>query len=135
MNTLTREEREEREEAIDILISNGIFNEKAINEHNKASEFYIKHLIEGWDICDIDRMAHLNTLFGYDIGADNAMKIDWWLWDTDVNDIKDEYPMGYDTLELEYKDKEFVQHCVEKLGLDLSFDKWRTEDFDCYEYY
>lgn len=135
MNTLTREEREEREEAIDILISNGIFNEKTIKEHNKASEFYIKHLIEGWDICDIDRMAHLNTLFGYDIDADNAMKIDEWLWDTEVNDIKDEYPMGYDTLELEYKDKELVQHCVEKLGLDLSFDKWRTEDFKCYEYY
>lgn len=135
MNIFIREEREEREEAIDILIGNGIFDEKTIKEHNKASEFYIKHLIEGWDICDIDRMAHLNTLFGYDIGADNAMKIDWWLWDTDVNDIKDEYPMGYDTLELEYKNKEFVQHCVEKLGLDLSFDKWRTEDFKYYEYY
>lgn len=124
-----------RQEAIDILIDNKFFDEKTINEYNKASEFYIKHLMEGWDTCDIDRMAHLNTLFGYDIGVDNAIKIDWWLWDTEVNDIKDEYPMGYDTLELNYKDKEFVQHCVEKLGLDLSFDKWRTEDFKCYEYY
>ena len=34
MNTLTREEREEREEAIDVLISNGIFNEKTINTWN-----------------------------------------------------------------------------------------------------
>ena len=56
MNTLTREE------AINTLISNKIFDEKTINEHNKASEFYIKHLIEGWDVCDIDRMAHLNTI-------------------------------------------------------------------------
>lgn len=135
MNTLTREEREEREEAIDILISNGIFNEKAINEHNKASEFYIKHLIEGWDICDIDRMANLNTLFGYDIGANNAIEIDIWFWDTTENDITDEYPMGLDSLELGYKDKELVRHCVEKLGLDISFDKWRTKEIEHYEYY
>lgn len=129
MNTLTREE------AIDILIGNEIFDEETINKYNKASEFYIERLMEGWDVCDIDRMAHLNTLFGYDIDIDNAMKIDGWLWDTEVNDIKDEYPMGYDTLELNYKDKEFVQHCVEKLGLNLSFDKWRTKEIDCYEYY
>ena len=135
MNTLTREEREEREEAIDILIDNGIFDKKTIKEHNKASEFYIKHLIEGWDIYDIDRMAHLNTLFGYDIGADNAMKIDEWLWDTGINDIKDEYPMGYDTLELSYKDKPFLKRVALDIGADVTFDKWKMEDFKCYEYY
>ena len=59
MNTITREE------AIDILVGNEIFDEKDINNHEKATEFYIKHLMEGFDICDIDRMAHLNTLFGY----------------------------------------------------------------------
>lgn len=65
MNKLTRQK------AIDILLDNDIFDEKIINNHEKATEFYIKHLMEGWDICDIDRMAHLNTLFGYDIGVDN----------------------------------------------------------------
>jgi hypothetical protein len=43
--------------------------------------------------------------------------------------------MGFETLELRYQDKELVQHCVDKLGLNLSFDKWITEDFEWYEYY
>lgn len=124
-----------RDEAICTLLGNDIFTEEDIKNHEKASEFYIKHLMEGWDICDIDRMAHLNTLFGYDIGEENASAIDSWLWDTTENDITDDYPMGFETLELKHTDKELVQHCVEKLGLDVSFDKWRTEDFKWYEYY
>ena len=127
MNTLTKEE------AIDTLISNKIFDEKTINEHNKASEFYIKHLIEGWDICDIDRMAHLNTLFGYDIGADNWSKIDSELWGNEK--YWDNYGCGVEILELTYTDKGFIQNVCKEIGLDLSFDKWRTEDFNCYEYY
>lgn len=133
MNTLTREEREEREEAIDILIDNGIFNKKTIKEHNKASEFYIKHLIEGWDICDIDRMAHLNTLFGYDIGVDNFSKLDSELWSNEK--YWDETGCGVEIMELNYTDKKFLQDVCKELGLNLSFDKWRTEDFKCYEYY
>lgn len=127
MNTLTKEE------AIDTLISNKIFDEKTINEHNKASEFYIKHLIEGWDICDIDRMAHLNTLFGYDIGADNWSKIDSELWGNEK--YWDNYGCGVEILELTYTDKGFIQNVCKEIGFDLSFDKWRTEDFNCYEYY
>ena len=127
MNTLTREE------AIDTLISNKIFDEKTINEHNKASEFYIKHLIEGWDICDIDRMAHLNTLFGYDIGVDNWSKIDSELWGNEK--YWNNYGCGVEILELTYTDKGFIQNVCKEIGLDLSFDKWRTEDFNCYEYY
>lgn len=127
MNTLTREE------AIDTLISNKIFDEKTINEHNKASEFYIKHLIEGWDICDIDRMAHLNTLFGYDIGADNWSKIDSELWGNEK--YWDNYGCGVEILELTYTNKGFIQNVCKEIGFDLSFDKWRTEDFNCYEYY
>lgn len=127
MNTLTREE------AIDILIGNEIFDEETINEHNKASEFYIKHLMEGWDICDIDRMAHLNTLFGYDIGVDNWSKIDSELWCN--KKYQDETGCGIEIMELSYKDKEFIRNVCKELCLDLSFDKWRTEDFKCYEYY
>ena len=127
MNILTKEE------AIDTLISNKIFDEKTINEHNKASEFYIKHLIEGWDICDIDRMAHLNTLFGYDIGADNWSKIDSELWGNEK--YWDNYGCGVEILELTYTDKGFIQNVCKEIGFDLSFDKWRTEDFNCYEYY
>ena len=129
MNAITREE------AIDYLIENNIFDEEDINDHEEGAEFYIKHFIEGWDVSDIDRMANLNTLFGYDIGANNAIEIDIWFWDTTENDITDEYPMGLDSLELGYKDKELVRHCVEKLGLNISFDKWRTKEIEHYEYY
>ena len=129
MNTLTRT----REEAIDILIENEIFDKETINEHNKASEFYIKHLMEGWDICDIDRMAHLNTLFGYDIGVYNWSEIDSELWGNEK--YQDETGCGVEIMELSYKDKEFIRNVCKEIGLDLSFDKWRTEDFNCYEYY
>lgn len=127
MKTLTKQE------AIDVLIGNEIFYEETISEHNKASEFYIKHLMEGWDICDIDRMAHLNTLFGYDIGVDNWDKIDSELWCNEK--YWDDTGCGVEIMELEYTDKEFIQKVCNELGLDLSFDKWRTEDFKCYEYY
>lgn len=127
MNTLTREE------AIDILIGNEIFDEETINEHNKASEFYIKHLMEGWDICDIDRMAHLNTLFGYDIGVDNWSKIDSELWCN--KKYQDETGCGIEIMELSYKDKPFLKKVALDIGVDVNFDKWRTEDFNCYEYY
>lgn len=127
MKTLTRQE------AIDVLIGNEIFYEETISEHNKASEFYIKHLMEGWDICDIDRMAHLNTLFGYDIGVDNWSKIDSELWCN--KKYWDDTGCGVEIMELGYTDKEFVQKVCNELGLDLCFDKWRTEDFKCYEYY
>lgn len=135
MNSIRIEEcKNNRNNAIIYLIENNLFLESEIK--TPAMKFYIKTLTEGTDcLTDIDRYAHLNMLFGYDIGFKNAMKIDNWLWDTNINDIKDRYPMGYETLELNYKDKKLVQHCVEKLGLDLSFDKWRTEDFKCYEYY
>ena len=96
MNTITREE------AIDILVGNEIFDEKDINNHEKATEFYIKHLMEGFDICDIDRMAHLNTLFGYDIGVDNWSKFDSELWGNEI--YWDKYGCGVEILELTYKD-------------------------------
>ena len=127
MNKLTRQE------AIYILISINIFTEQNIKDHEKASEFYINHLMEGWDICDIDRMAHLNTLFGYDIGADNWSKIDSELWGNEK--YWDDYGCGVEIMELTYKDKDFIIQVCRDLNLNLSFDKWRTEDFKWYEYY
>lgn len=122
-----------REEVIDTLIDNGIFDEKTIKEHSKASEFYIKHLMEGWDICDIDRMAHLNTLFGYDIGVDNWQKFDSELWGNEL--YWDDYGYGVEIMELTYKDKPFLKRVALDIGADVSFDKWKMEDFKCYEYY
>lgn len=124
MNRLTREE------AINYLMRSNIFNKEDINNHEKASEFYIKHLMEGWDICDIDRMAHLNTLFGYDIGVDNWSKFDSELWGN-----WGDCGCGVEILELTYKDKPFLKKVAHDIGVDVNFDKWRAEDFKCYEYY
>lgn len=133
MNSIKIEECENsRNNVINYLIENNLFFESEVE--TPAMEFYIKALIEGTDcLTDIDRYAHLNTLFGYDIGFKNAMKIDNYLWGN--SEILVKYPLGFETLELTYTDKKLVQHCTEKLNLDLSFDKWRTEDFKCYEYY
>lgn len=122
-----------RQEAIDVLVGNDIFDEKIINNHEKASEFYIKHLMEGWDVCDIDRMAHLNTLFGYDIGVDNWSKFDSELWENEL--YWDDYGCGVEIMELTYKDKPFLEKVAHDIDVDVSFDKWRTEDFKWYEYY
>lgn len=127
MNTITREE------AIDILVGNEIFDEESINEHSKATEFYIKHLMEGFDIRDIDEMAQLNTLFGYDIGIDNWSKISSELWGNKI--YWDKYGCGVEILELDSKDKELLQKVCKDLNLNLSFDKWRTENIKWYEYY
>lgn len=123
-----------REQAIITLVDNNIFYESDIG--TIAMEFYIRNLTENTNnIYDIDRYAHLNTLFGYDIGFHNAMEIDYWLWDTDINTIADEYPFGLDALDLTYKDKRLAQKAVKERHLDVYFDKWRTEDFDVYEYF
>lgn len=115
-----------REQAIFTLIYKDIFDESDIG--TIAMEFYIRNLTENTNnIYDIDRYAHLNTLFGYDIGFHNAMEIDYWLWDRD--------PFGLDVLDLSYKDKLLVRKAVEEKHLDVYFDKWRTEDFDVYEYF
>lgn len=127
MNKLTKQE------AINTLISNNIFTEQNIRDQEKATEFYIKHLMEGWDICDIDRMAHLNTLFGYDIGVDDWSKIDSELWGNEK--YWDDHGCGIEIMELTYKDKDFIIQVCRDLNLNLSFDKWKTEDFEWYEYY
>lgn len=122
-----------RQEVINCLIRSNIFDEEDINNHEKATEFYIKHLMEGWDVCDVDRMAYLNTLFGYDIGVDNWSKLDSEFWGNEK--YWDDTGCGVEIMELDYTDKEFLQKVCKELNLDLSFDKWKDEDFKYYEYY
>ena len=122
-----------RQEAIDYLVRCEIFDEEDINTHEKGTEFYIKHLMEGFDIGDIDGMAQLNTLFGYDIGIDNWSKISSELWCN--KKYWDDYECGIEIVELDYKDKELLQNVCKELSLDLSFDKWRTKEIEYYEYY
>lgn len=120
-----------REQAIEYLVFEDIFSRKDIG--TDPMEFYIETLMETpidnpWDI---DRYCHLNTLFGYDIGHEAAMDINTWLWDPDINKMG----LDIDIFDITYKDKELLEKCNEALELGLSFDKWRTEDFNYYEYF
>lgn len=118
-----------RESAINYLLKNNVFT--VGSEGTPAMEFYIKNLMESTDsIYDIDCYAHLNTLFGYDIGFNNAMKIDMWLYNPDLNEMD----LELCTLEITYKDKKLIEKYCLQCGMNLSFDKWRTEDFDVYQY-
>lgn len=122
-----------REQAIITLVDNDIFYDSDVG--TPAMEFYISNLMENTDnIYDIDRYAHLNTLFGYDIGFTTAMKIGSWLW---APDKEERHPECFDILDLTYhlETKELLKECSEELKLSLSFDKWRTEDFKVYEYF
>lgn len=113
-----------REQAIDTLITNDIFYKSSIEEKTPATEFYIRGLMEGDDIFDIDRYAWINTLFGYDIGKENAEAIDRYLYERDD-----------EILELKHTDRNKVEAIVKELGLNLSFSKWRTSNPKCYEYF
>lgn len=121
-----------REQAIEYLVFESIFSYEDIG--TDPMEFYIETLVNtpidnAWDV---DRYAHLNTLFGYDIGYKAAMEINAWLYGSEIS--PGEY-RDIETFDITYKDKELIQECVKELNLDLSFDKWRTEDFDVYEYF
>ena len=111
-----------RDQAIDQLVTDGIFEYCDVG--NPAMEFYIKHTMEGEYVFDIDRAAWLNTLFGYDIGYENAREIDSYLYERDE-----------EVCELEYTDKVKVKKIVDELGLNLDFSKWATSDVPCYKYF
>lgn len=120
-----------RDQAIEYLIFESIFSYEDVG--TGPMEFYIETLMNTpidnpWDI---DRYCHLNTLFGYDIGHEAAMDINIWLWDPDINKMG----LDIDIFDITYKDKELLEKCNEAFGLNLSFDKWRTEDFKVYEYF
>lgn len=106
-----------REEAIKILTEQYWFTESEIG--TKEMEFYIQGLINKADMFDLDRYAWLNTLFGYDIGYENAMEINTWLW---------ELPNELETMEITHNDKKIIKRAVKELKLKISFDKWVIEE-------
>lgn len=109
-----------RQEAIDVLINSRIFLKDEIN--TKAANFYIKYLMADRDICDIDGMAWLNVLFGYDIGEANADAINKTLWESP--EYLDEYGCGIFLIELKSSDKEMIKKICDDLHLEVSFDNW-----------
>ena len=115
-----------REQAINTLLSNLVFDESSIQENSPASEFYIKHLMNGYHVFDIDRAAWLNTLLQYDVDIEKALKIDDYLFNmTDEIDIMD----------LTIKDKGLVEKANKELNLGLNFSKWLTEEVPAYQYF
>ncbi len=99
-------------------------------------KFYFRNLKEHRDLADIDRYAWLNTLFQYDIDWDKAMKIDSWLWGNET--VLKDYPLGFETLELDWNDKEskqLLKKCNEECHLGLDFSKWLDHDINSYMYF
>ena len=82
-----------------------------------AVEFYY-NANRNYGLClyDTDRWAWLNTLFGYDIGADYALGISNWFYDN-----------GLDVLELDSRSKGMVADVCFALGYKLSFKTWASE--------
>ena len=115
-----------REEAIHQLIAYDVFTDADIN--TPAMEYYIKYMMEGEDPYDIDHAAWLNTLFGYDIGYDNAMEIySYMLEDMDTYQ---------EIMDFSYCDKNRIKEITDKLGLELDYSKYRTnDDITCFEFF
>lgn len=95
------------------------------NNDSKCIDFYYRCMKNDMDLIDADEYATLNTLFGYDIGADVAGKISGALWERDI-----------EVLELmDNKDsKLLIEEVSENIGIELDYSKWRT-GHKTYAYY
>lgn len=88
--------------------------------------FYYKCMKEDMHFADADRYAALNTLFDYDIGIDNAIAIDQWMYENDEE--------IYELLATNKRDKKLVERAVAECGLNLDFSKWIKEDYKEYKF-
>lgn len=82
---------------------------------DEVFDFYYRVMHDyGMDFYDGDRYAWLNTLFGYDIGADRAMEIITWYDDN-----------GGDVLNVEAESGGTLKNiCELELGLHFNFEYW-----------
>lgn len=88
--------------------------------------FYYRCMMADMHFADADRYAILNTLFDYDIGMENAQKIDEWMYLHD-DEI---YELGVDE-----DSKGKIALAVAELGLDIDFSGWITEDYKTYKFF
>lgn len=75
---------------------------------------------------DADEYATLNTLIGYDIGVDAAMRISSYLYERDISVL--------DLTESE-EDKQEVRKAIDAYQLNISLDKWINNKIPYYEYH
>ena len=89
--------------------------------------FYYNCMENNIDVCDADRYANLNTVLGYDVGLENFLKIDGYLWSE-----KD-----YDLMELFGNEdgKQVIEDAVKVLNLDIDFSKWNDGEIKEYSYF
>lgn len=91
---------------------------------DKMIDFYLRCRDAGMDYADADRYAHLNTMFGYDIGMENARQIDEWMYHHDE-----------EVLELVPTNRKLLEKAVRELNVDVDFTNFRTKSVEWYEYY
>ncbi len=78
----------------------------------------------GMSVYDADKWAWLNTLFGYDIGADRALGLITWYDDN-----------GMDVLEITADDKDTLKNVAEmELGLHFNYTAFPDETPDAISY-
>ena len=88
-------------------------------ESEDMTEFFIDHWDEYQCAMDIECYAILNTIFGYDIGSDNAKKINNWLYEK-FNMTAFDIPSGDDADNL-------MRVAKWDLGLDLDFSNFNAD--------
>ena len=94
---------------------------------NEGYAFYYhcmhKHKLSSFDA---DEYATLNTLIGYDIGVDAAMRISSYMYERDISVL--------DLTESE-EDKQEVQKAIDACQLNISLNKWSYNKIPYYEYH
>lgn len=110
---LVLESERNKKEWLESQIGSGILD--ALGD--ETYDFYYRAMHDyGMDFADVDRYAWLNTLFGYDIGAEKANAINTWIYEHDD-----------EVLELGAESKDKIQNIATKLGFTFDYSKWVKE--------
>ena len=102
--------------------------ESLIPNDEVVLDFYY-HAMHDFDmgLTDADDYAWLNTLFGYDIGADHAKEIIRWFYENQDTTVQDA---------IRHESKDTLQSiCELELGIHLDFSKWLDYEPEYLRYY
>ena len=93
--------------------------------NDKMIGFYLRCKDADMHVADADRYAILNTLFQYDIGMENASKLNTWTYEhgLEIYEYKTDISKGV------------LEYACEQLGIKLDFSNYRAEEFEEYSYY
>ena len=96
-------------------------------ENPALYQFYKKCMDTGLDVYDADCYAILNTLFGYDVGMENARAINETLWNKNIDtfDISSGSP----------ENRKIVEEAVKELNIDMDFSNWQEGEYKEYSFF